>query len=68
MIINSIFNYSLAETATCVAGECEFYLSLWYENAETYCMDNLMMEDVKTGPTSFIILDTGEECMVFNER
>ena len=24
-----------AEMATCFAGECEFYLSLWYDYAET---------------------------------
>lgn len=57
-----------AEMATCFAGECEFYLSLWYDYAETLCMDTLMMEEVETGPISFTIVSTGEECLVFNER
>ena len=59
---------AFSEMATCFAGECEFYLSLWYDYAETLCMDSLIMEDVETGPISFTIVDTGEECLIFNER
>ena len=35
-----LFNSAKAnETyATCYAGECEFLLSLWYDYAETLCM------------------------------
>ena len=57
-----------ADTATCFAGECEFFPGIWYEYAETLCMDNLMMEDVDQGPLGFTIVETGEYCMVYNER
>ena len=54
--------------ATCFAGECEFFIGIWYEYAETYCMQSLMMEEVEQGPLGFTIVETGEYCMVFNER
>ena len=38
---------SYSATATCFAGTCEFFLGLWYEYAETNCMDNLNMEEVE---------------------
>ena len=73
IIISIFFTFlfsvdDFSEMATCFAGECEFYLSLWYDYAETLCMDSLIMEDVETGPISFTIVDTGEECLIFNER
>lgn len=57
-----------SDMATCFAGECEFFIGLWYEYAETNCMQTLMMEEVEQGPLGFEIVDTGEFCMVFNER
>ena len=54
--------------ATCFAGECEFFIGIWYEYAETNCMQSLMMEEVDQGPLGFTIVDTDEYCMVFNER
>ena len=54
--------------ATCMAGECEFLLSLWYDYAETNCMQTFFNEEVNTGPLSFEIIETGETCLVFNER
>jgi hypothetical protein len=56
------------DKATCVLGECEFFIGIWYEKAETMCMDNLFMEDVDQGPLSFTIKKSGKKCMVFNER
>ena len=55
-------------TATCFAGTCEFFLGLWYEYAETNCMDNLNMEEVEQEAFGFTIVETGEWCMVYNER
>ena len=57
-----------AEMATCYAGDCEFFIGIWYEYAETNCMQTLMMEEVEQGPLGFEIVETGEYCMVFNER
>lgn len=54
--------------ATCFVGECDFFIGIWYEYAETNCMDNLYMEEVDQGPLGFTIEATGEYCMVFNER
>ena len=63
-----ITNNAYSEMATCYAGECEFLIGIWYEYAETNCMQSLMMEEVDQGPLGFTIVGTGEYCMVFNER
>ena len=57
-----------SEIATCFAGECEFFIGIWYEYAETNCFQSLTMEEVNQGPLGFTIVDTGEYCIVFNER
>jgi hypothetical protein len=57
-----------AEMATCLAGECEFFIGIWYEYGETNCMQSLIMEEVEQGPLGFTIVETGEYCMIFNER
>ena len=57
-----------AETATCIAGECMFSLNIWYEWAETLCMQRLVNEEVIVRIMSFEIVETGQHCMVFNER
>ena len=57
-----------SEIATCFAGECEFFIGIWYEYAETNCTQSLMMEEVDQGPLGFTIVETDEYCMVFNER
>ena len=57
-----------SEMVTCLAGECEFFIGIWYEYAETNCMQSLLMEEVDQGPLGFTIVETGEYCMVFNER
>ena len=57
-----------SEMATCFAGECEFFIGIWNEYAETNSMQSLMMEEVDQGPLGFTITETGEYCMVFNER
>ena len=57
-----------SDMATCFAGECEFFIGIWYEYADTNCMQSLMMEDVDQDPLGFTIVDTDEYCMVFNER
>ena len=70
IIILSLFlnSNAFSEMATCFAGECEFFIGIWYEYAETYCMQSLMMEEVEQGPLGFTIVDTDQYCMVFNER
>ena len=70
VIFLSLFLASNAysDFATCFAGECEFLIGLWYEYAETLCMDHLIMEEVEQDPVGFTIVATGEYCMVFNER
>ena len=57
-----------SDMATCFAGEYEFFIGIWYEYAETNCTQSLMMEEVDQGPLGFTITETGEYCMVFNER
>ena len=57
-----------SEIATCFAGECEFFIGIWYEYAETNCFQSLTMEEVDQGPLGLTIVDTGEYCIVFNER
>jgi|TARA_B110000285_G_C14628382_1_gene382275 hypothetical protein len=57
-----------AASATCMGGECEFFLSLHYEWAETSCYQTLFMEDVETNFMSFTIVETEEQCIVWNSR
>ena len=68
----SFFLWSTAKAnetyATCLAGEWEFLLSIWYDYAETDCMQTLINEEVDTGPISFEIIETGQTCIVYNER
>ena len=54
--------------ATCIAGGCEFLLSIWYDYAETNCMETLFNERVYTGALSFEIIESGKTCLAFNER
>ena len=57
-----------ADRATCFAGSCDFFPGIWYVYAETNCMDNLLMEEVDQDAFGFTIIETGDWCMVFNER
>jgi len=69
IILFSLTTAKANETyATCIAGECEFLLSLWYDYAETDCMQTLINEEVYTGPISFEIIKTGQTCLVYNEE
>ena len=54
--------------ATCFAGECDFFSGPWYEYAETNCMDNFVMEEVEQEAFGFTIVETGEWCLIYNER
>ena len=60
--------YAVSARATCLAGVCEFLLNIWYDYAETICMDRLFNEEVDVGAISFTIVETGKRCIVFNER
>ena len=60
--------YAVSARATCLAGDCEFTFNIWYDYAETICMDRLFNDEVDVGPISFTILETGKRCIVFNER
>jgi hypothetical protein len=47
LVLGVFFNINLTanETnATCIAGECEFMLSIWYDYAETTCFQSLINE------------------------
>ena len=73
ILITIFFSFLLignvrSEMATCFAGECEFFPGLWYEYAETLCLQPLFNEEVDQGPLGFEIASTGEFCPVFNER
>jgi len=57
-----------ADKANCSGGECEFMYSDHYEQASTYCAQTLTYEEVKTELLYFIILKTGEKCMVFDSK
>ena len=57
-----------SEMASCYAGECEFFIGIWYEYAETNCMQTLIMEEIDQGPLGFTIVETDQYCMIFNER
>ena len=57
-----------AARATCFGGECEFILSLHYEWAETSCYQSMVMEEVETSFLYFTVVDTGEECRVWDSR
>ena len=66
VLLLSVNAYS--DMVTCFSGECEFYIGIWYEYADSTCMQNLTMEEVDQGPLGFTIVETGEYCMVFNEK
>jgi len=69
IVLSLFFSGSVnSATVTCTGGECEFYLSLHYEWAETSCPQTLFMEEVETNFMSFTIVDTGEHCNVWNFR
>ena len=61
-------NVAQSDMATCYAGECEFFIGIWYEYAETNCMQTLIMEEIDQGPLGFTIVETDQYCMIFNER
>ena len=69
IIFSLLFGDSVdAATATCMSGECDFFLSLHYEWAETNCYQTLFMEEVETNFMSFTIVETGEQCTVWDSR
>jgi len=57
-----------AAMATCMGGECEMMLSIHYEWVETNCMQTLIMEEVETSFMYFTIVDTGQQCTVWDSR
>ena len=61
-------NAAQSDMATCYAGECEFFIGIWYEYAETNCMQTLIMEEIDQGPLGFTIVETDQYCMIFNEK
>ena len=54
--------------ATCFAGACDFFFGLWYEYAETNCTHTFVMEEVEQDAFGFTIVETGEWCLIYNER
>ena len=57
-----------AARATCFGGQCEFIFSLHYEWAETSCYQSMVNEEVDTSFLYFTIVETGEECRVWDSR
>ena len=67
-IISFLTNNAYGTKATCTGGECEFYLSKHYEMAKTRCNQTLFNEEVITNLTSFTIIDTQEQCEVWETK
>tara|TARA_B100000989_G_C19465110_1_gene437908 strand:+ start:856 stop:1098 length:243 start_codon:yes stop_codon:yes gene_type:complete len=57
-----------AATATCLAGECDIFMSIHYEWVETNCMQSLFFEEVETSFMYFEIVETGQRCTVWDSR
>ena len=57
-----------AATATCLAGECDIFMSIHYEWVVTNCMQSLYFEEVETSFMYFEIVDSGQRCTVFDSR
>ena len=69
IVLSFLFNTNVrADTATCFGGECEFVSSNLYQWAETTCLETLIEEEVETNFLSFIIKNTGEECLILDSR
>jgi len=51
-----------------MGGECEFILSIHYEWAETNCYQTMIMEEVETSFLYFTVVDTGQECRIWDSR
>ena len=59
--------YAIYYRATCDDGLCAFSLNIWYDYAETNCMQTLVNEQVIITFIYFEIVETGQRCIVFNE-
>lgn len=55
---------AVTDKATCLLGECEFFIGLWYDKAQTICTESLFFEDVDQQPFYFIIKKSGKKCPV----
>jgi hypothetical protein len=60
-------SYSLEERATCYAGECNFYPGKIYTAGQTNCLNSLEQVQIEQDEFGFIIIDTGEWCVIYNE-
>jgi len=55
---------TIAATANCSNGKCEFINSNHYKKASTYCAQTLNYEEVETNFLNFTIIETGESCVI----
>ena len=65
-LIFLISNNVMSATVNCIGGNCDFTNSVHYKTANTYCLQTIVFEEVKTDFLYFEILSTGEICEVFD--
>ena len=68
VLIILVFNSNIANAievkANCMSGHCWFSLNIFYDWAETRCMDNLQNETVDLNIARFTIVKTGKSCFI----
>lgn len=69
MIIGLLWSSSVKSAkVNCSNGECEFTHSVHYEWASTNCYETIFNEDVETYVSNFMIVETGQQCQIFESR
>ena len=58
-------SYAVSDRVDCSGGECEAFIGVLHEKFETNCMDFFFMEEVEMSWTSFTVVETGQECLIY---
>jgi len=61
-------NTSNSAKANCSGGECEFTYSVHYEWAITSCYETIFNAEVETNVSNFRIINTEQQCQVFESK
>ena len=64
LIFYSNFAQAIEVRANCMGGYCQFSLNVFYDWAETLCMDNLRNEPVDLNIARFTIIESGKSCFI----
>ena len=64
LIFYSNFAQAIEVRANCMSGYCQFSLNVFYDWAETLCMDNLRNEPVDLNIARFTIIESGKSCFI----